>query len=58
MATGSISVIDFATRKIVTTWPIGGSPDMGGISPDGTQIWVSGRDDRGCTSSTRARVSG
>ncbi len=42
---GSISVIDFATRKIVTTWwiPGGGSPDMGGVSPDGKVLWVSGR---------------
>jgi YVTN family beta-propeller protein len=44
---GSITVIDFATKKIVTTWriPGGGSPDMGGVSPDGTVLWVSGRYD-------------
>jgi YVTN family beta-propeller protein len=42
---GSISVISFAKRKVVKTWPIpgGGSPDMGNISPDGTVLWVSGR---------------
>jgi YVTN family beta-propeller protein len=42
---GSITVIDFATAKIVTTWriPGGGSPDMGGVSPDGRVLWVSGR---------------
>jgi YVTN family beta-propeller protein len=42
---GSITVISFATRKIVTTWwiPGGGSPDMGGVSPDGRVLWVSGR---------------
>jgi YVTN family beta-propeller protein len=42
---GSISVIDFATAKIVRTWwiPGGGSPDMGGVSPDGEVLWVSGR---------------
>src|SRR5215831_15870659 len=42
---GSVSVIDFATRKIVTTWriPGGGSPDMGGLSPDGKVLWLSGR---------------
>jgi YVTN family beta-propeller protein len=42
---GSITVIDFATEKIVTTWrfPGGGSPDMGGLSPDGRVFWVSGR---------------
>jgi YVTN family beta-propeller protein len=41
---GTVSVIDYATRKIVATWPIpGGSPDMGGVSADGTQLWLSGR---------------
>jgi YVTN family beta-propeller protein len=42
---GSITVISFATRKILTTWriPGGGSPDMGNLSPDGTVFWVSGR---------------
>jgi YVTN family beta-propeller protein len=42
---GSVSVIDFATNQIVATWQIpgGGSPDMGGVSSDGTQFWVSGR---------------
>jgi len=45
---GSVSVIDFATRKTVATWPIpgGGSPDMGGVSVDGKQLWLSGRYDR------------
>ena len=44
---GSISVIDFATQKVETTWPIpgGGSPDMGNISIDGKQLWLSGRYD-------------
>ena len=44
---GTISVISFATRKIVTTWriPGGGSPDMGNLSPDGKVFWVSGRYD-------------
>jgi YVTN family beta-propeller protein len=42
---GSITVISFATKKIVATWwiPGGGSPDMGGVSPDGKVLWVSGR---------------
>jgi YVTN family beta-propeller protein len=42
---GSVTVISFATKKIVTTWwiPGGGSPDMGGLSPDGTVLWLSGR---------------
>jgi YVTN family beta-propeller protein len=44
---GSISVISFATKKVVATWwiPGGGSPDMGGLSPDGKVLWVSGRYD-------------
>jgi YVTN family beta-propeller protein len=44
---GSVSVIDFATRKVDKTWPIpgGGSPDMGNISIDGRQLWLSGRYD-------------
>jgi YVTN family beta-propeller protein len=42
---GSISLLDFATNQITTTWDIpgGGSPDMGGISADGNVLWVSGR---------------
>ena len=41
---GTISVISFATRQIVATWSVpGGSPDMGGVSADGTQLWLSGR---------------
>ena len=44
---GSIAVIDFATRKVEKTWPIpgGGSPDMGNVSADGKQLWLSGRFD-------------
>jgi YVTN family beta-propeller protein len=44
---GSVSVIDFATRKVLTTWPIpgGGSPDMGNVSADGKTLWLSGRFD-------------
>lgn len=44
---GSVSVIDFATRKVVATWPIpgGGSPDMGNVSADGKVLWLSGRFD-------------
>lgn len=42
---GSVSVIDFATNQVIATWTIpgGGSPDMGSVSPDGSQFWVSGR---------------
>lgn len=44
---GSISVIDFASRRVERTWPIpgGGSPDMGNVSADGTELWLSGRFD-------------
>ena len=44
---GSVSVIDFATRKVVANWPIpgGGSPDMGNVSADGKWLWLSGRYD-------------
>ncbi|MCW2869203.1 beta-propeller fold lactonase family protein [Actinacidiphila oryziradicis] len=42
---GSISVLDFATGKLVKKWRIqgGGSPDMGGVSADGKVLWLSGR---------------
>jgi YVTN family beta-propeller protein len=44
---GSVSVIDFATQKVVQTWPVpdGGSPDMGNVSADGKYLWLSGRFD-------------
>jgi YVTN family beta-propeller protein len=41
---GTVSVISYDTRQIVATWAVlGGSPDMGGVSADGTQLWLSGR---------------
>ena len=44
---GSVSLIEFATMKVSTTWklPGGGSPDMGGVSADGKVLWLSGRYD-------------
>lgn len=44
---GSVTVIDFASRSVVAQWQIpgGGSPDMGNISADGKQLWLSGRFD-------------
>jgi len=44
---GSVTVLDMATEKVETTWPIpgGGSPDMGNLTPDGTQLWLGGRYD-------------
>jgi YVTN family beta-propeller protein len=55
---GTISVVSFATRRVVATWvlppetgdnaPRGNdiaSPDMGGVSADGKVLWLSGRYD-------------
>jgi YVTN family beta-propeller protein len=44
---GSISVLDPATNKVVGNWPIpgGGSPDMGNVTADGKELWISGRYD-------------
>jgi YVTN family beta-propeller protein len=44
---GSVSVVDFASRKVIATWPVpgGGSPDMGNVSADGKWLWLSGRYD-------------
>jgi YVTN family beta-propeller protein len=42
---GSVSVISTVTNAVVHTWriPGGGSPDMGGITPDGKVMWWGGR---------------
>jgi YVTN family beta-propeller protein len=41
---GSVSVLDVATNSVTARWDVpGGSPDMGGVSADGTQFWVTGR---------------
>lgn len=44
---GSISVIDPKTQTVIANWPIpgGGSPDMGNVSGDGKELWLSGRYD-------------
>jgi YVTN family beta-propeller protein len=44
---GSISVLEFSSRRIVERWPLpgGGSPDMGNVTADGSELWVSGRYD-------------
>lgn len=44
---GSITVLDPIKQKIVAQWPIprGGSPDMGNINADGTELWLSGKYD-------------
>jgi len=42
---GSISVLDAYTGTRLTKWriPGGGSPDMGNVTADGSQLWISGR---------------
>jgi YVTN family beta-propeller protein len=42
---GTISVLDASTLTVQKKWTIpgGGSPDMGGVSADGSQLWLSGR---------------
>jgi YVTN family beta-propeller protein len=42
---GSVSLLDFSTKALVSKWQIpgGGSPDMGGVSADGKVLWLSGR---------------
>lgn len=61
---GSVSVVDFATRRVIANWPIpgGGTPDMGGVSADGKTLWLSGRRSREvyafdtATGALRARI--
>ena len=44
---GTVSVLDPVTGAVKATWPVpGGSPDMGGVTADGTQLWLSGRYNR------------
>jgi DNA-binding beta-propeller fold protein YncE len=42
---GTISVLNAYTGAEITKWhlPGGGSPDMGNLTADGTQLWLSGR---------------
>ncbi len=42
---GSVSLIDFNTRKVIDKWKLPGkaSPDMGGVSADGKVLWLAGR---------------
>jgi DNA-binding beta-propeller fold protein YncE len=40
----SVTVLDSRTGAPIAEWPIPhGSPDMGGVTADGTQLWLSGR---------------
>ena len=42
---GTVSVLDAYTGAPLTKWTIpgGGSPDMGNLTADGSQLWLSGR---------------
>ncbi|HWE88504.1 MAG TPA: hypothetical protein VG317_03455 [Pseudonocardiaceae bacterium] len=42
---GSVSVLDAYTGTPLAKWriPGGGSPDMGNVTADGSQLWLSGR---------------
>jgi DNA-binding beta-propeller fold protein YncE len=42
---GSIAVVDPVGLPVLDTWEIhgGGSPDMGGLTADGGELWISGR---------------
>ena len=44
---GTVSVISVASHRVTATWTIpgGGSPDMGGVTADGSMLWLSGRYD-------------
>lgn len=44
---GSIAVIDPIKERVIAAWPMpgGGSPDMGNVTADGKELWVSGRYD-------------
>jgi DNA-binding beta-propeller fold protein YncE len=42
----SVSVLDARTGAAQAVWPVpDGSPDMGGVTADGSQLWLSGRYD-------------
>jgi len=47
LGNGGVTVIDFATDKVVARWavPGGGSPDMGNVSADGKYLWLAARYD-------------
>lgn len=42
---GTVSLLDLGSRQLVGKWKIpgGGSPDMGGVTADGKELWLSGR---------------
>ncbi|MEU8800344.1 hypothetical protein [Spirillospora sp. NPDC048819] len=40
---GILAVVDFGTRRVTARWPLpgGGSPIPGGVSSDGTALWLA-----------------
>ncbi|MEV4674492.1 YncE family protein [Actinomadura sp. NPDC049382] len=40
---GTLTAVDFRTRRVVSRWPLpgGGSPVPGGVSSDGTRLWLA-----------------
>ncbi|MFI0487448.1 YncE family protein [Actinomadura sp. 9N215] len=40
---GVLAAVDFATRRVTSRWPLpgGGSPAPGGVSSDGTVLWLA-----------------
>ncbi len=40
----TVSLISFATRRLVGSWPVPAAPDMGGVSADGQLLWLSAHD--------------
>jgi YVTN family beta-propeller protein len=38
---GTVSVVDVVSRQITATWKVGGSPDLGGLSANGSVLWLA-----------------
>ncbi|HEY8479730.1 MAG TPA: YncE family protein [Spirillospora sp.] len=43
---GTLTAVEFGTRRVAARWPLpgDGSPVPGGMSPDGTALWLAGSD--------------
>ena len=38
---GTVSVIDVVSRRMIATWKVGGSPDLAGLSANGNVLWLA-----------------
>lgn len=40
---GAVTAVEFGSRRVTARWPLpgGGSPAPGGVSPDGTALWLA-----------------